>query len=99
MERINKLILAAALLLSGCAATPYAEVGLGYQIDKHSDWYVRTERPWQGRNPQFHLEVGVKSGRYRCGYHHQSWLLSGGSFNHNPEVYADDIRCTLHIGK
>jgi len=95
---LSKYILC-AILLSGCSGIPYAEVGLGYQIDNNSDWWVRQERGYVGRNPWIHAELGLEfKHKISCGYHHQSKLIDGGPFNHNPEIYIDDIRCTKRWG-
>lgn len=87
------------LLVAGCGSTPYFEVGVGYQIDKNSDWYVRTERPWQcSDNYQGHFELGLDWGDTRLGYHHQSWFTCGDPFNSRPELYVDDVRLTHTFG-
>lgn len=88
-------------LLTGCStAKPYAEIGLAYQIDKNSDWWVRTTRPDQcSKQPQFHGEVGIEFPKdWKIGYHHQSWVLCGGPLNNDPEIYMDDIRITKKFG-
>lgn len=97
---VRALLLACLLALSACSSTPYFEVGVGYQIDDNSDWYLRTEREWQcSDNFQAHFEAGVEwdSGT-RIGYHHQSWWSCGGPFNDKPELYVDDIRVTHKFG-
>lgn len=88
------------LLLSGCAATPYAEVSLGYQINGMTDYWIQTGNPNQcPKNIKFDGEVGLELPKdWTIGYHHQSWLLCGGPFNHRPEIYADDIRVTKKFG-
>lgn len=100
---MNKLIIMMGLLMVGCSSNkvaPYAEFGLGYQIDKNSDWWVRTTRPDQcSKQPQFHGEIGLEFPRnWKLGYHHQSWVLCGGPFNNDPEIYMDDIRLTKKFG-
>lgn len=87
------------LLLSGCAASPYAEVGIGYQLDSNSDWHLRTDREWQCHNPQFHGEIGLEwDNDIKLGYHHQSWWGCGAPFNDKPELFTDDIRLTKKWG-
>lgn len=90
------------IAISGCASVPgaYAEVGVGYQIDDNSDWYVRTEREWQcSDNMQAHFEVGYEWDQgTKLGYHHQSWWTCGGPFNDRSELYVDDIRLTHKFG-
>ena len=86
--------------MSGCASSPYAEIGLGYQIDGMSDYWLQTERPWQCSNLQFHGEVGLEfDSGWTVGYHHQSWLRCGKPLGNNkPEVYTDDIRVMKKFG-
>jgi hypothetical protein len=87
------------LLLGGCSAAPYAELGLGYQVDAQTDYWVQTDREWQcSKQPQFHGELGLEfNNNWKIGYHHQSWVLCGGH-NDTPEVYMDDIRITKKFG-
>jgi hypothetical protein len=87
------------LLMTGCAGwSPFAEVGVGFQIDNRTDWWVQTQRGYQGKNPQARLAVGMANGKYSCGYYHQSWFFQGRPFNKDPEIYQDDIRCTIRWG-
>ena len=89
------------LLLSGCAATPYGEIGIGFQINSNTDYWLKTTQDWQcSKQPQFHAEVGLEfDHNWQVGYHHQSWLMCGRPFgNSNPEVYTDDIRITKKFG-
>lgn len=81
------------LLLAGCAS-PYATIGVAYQIDDQTDYWLQTDRDWQcGKQPQAHIEVGLEfDHQLTVGLHHQSWLMCGGPFNHRPEVYQNDIR-------
>jgi hypothetical protein len=95
---MKRLLAVALLCLAGCGTTPYGEIGVGYQIDSRSDWYLRTEREYQCSNPQAHFEAGLEKGRVRVGYHHQSWFRCGGPFNDRAELYVDDIRVTYKIG-
>jgi len=85
----------AMLLVSGCVVSPYAEIGVAYQLDSYTDYWLQTERPHQCSNgPQGHFEVGVPKNNWSLGLHHQSWWLCGGPLNTRPEVYQNDIRLT-----
>jgi hypothetical protein len=85
------------LLLCGCA--PYAEIGVGYQLDSHSAWTLRTEREWQCSNPQFHGEVGLEfEHQWTLAYHHQSWVGCGDPLNNKPELYQDHIQLSKKFG-
>jgi len=97
---MSKVFIAITLLLTGCTATPYGELSLGYQIDGMTDHWLQTGRPWQcSKNIQFNGEVGLEfDNDWTVGYHHQSWLMCGGPFNERPEVYMDDIRITKKFG-
>ncbi len=80
-------------LLTGCAATPYGEIGLGYKFNQWSDWHLRTEHAG-GRNPTAHFEAGLEWNKgYSCGLHHWSHLRDGGPFNDRPETYLNEIIC------
>ena len=88
-------------LLTGCStAKPYAELGLGYQLDGMTDQLVQTGLKDQcSIQPQFHAELGLElPNDWSLGYHHQSWLFCGGPFNSRPEIYTDDIRLTKKWG-
>lgn len=89
--------------LAGCSVAPYGEIGVGFRVDRQSDWYLRGERQWTGRNPITQFEVGVEfdrlmSARPSCGYHHWSSLRDGGPFNSNPELYEERAICKLRWG-
>lgn len=89
------------IFLPGCSGVaPYATVGLGYQIDDNTDYWLKTSQSWQcSKQPQFHAEVGLEfDHNLTVGYHHQSWVRCGGPFNSRPEVYTDDIRITKKWG-
>ena len=90
----------AVVALSGCASSPYAEIGLGYQIDSMTDHWVQTTNKDQcSKQPQFHIELGLEwANDWTLGYHHQSWVRCGGPFNDRPEIYTDDIRLTKKWG-
>lgn len=90
-----------AVILSGCSSlNPYAEIGLNYQIDSETDYWVQTDRPWQcDRNPKFDGEVGVETrNNWSLGLHHESWVLCGTGVNRHPEVYSNDIRLSKKWG-
>ena len=98
---LSKCLIVCLLFISGCAATPYAEMSLGYQIDGMTDYYLQTDRDWQcNKNVQFNGELGLEfDNNWKVGYHHQSWLMCGGPSNNNhPETYTDDIRITKKWG-
>lgn len=95
--------LLAALFVSGCAHIPepvYLDVGVGYQIDSHSDWYVRTEREWQCSDPfQGQFALGWDFGATEIEYYHQSWIACGGPFGDGrPELYQDSVNLRHRFG-
>lgn len=97
----RSLVISLILVVSGCAhVDPYAEIGIGYQIDHMSDWYLRTDRDWTCSNGDtFHAELGLEFDHdWRVGYHHQSHISCGGPFNSHPEVYQDEIILTKKFG-
>lgn len=83
------------IALTGCASVePYATVGLGYQIEGQTDYWLKTDRSWQcDHNPKAIIEAGVElPNNWKIAYNHQSWVRCGRPFNRRPEVYQDDIR-------
>lgn len=86
--------IALLLLLAGC--TPYARLGLGYQLDEYTDYWQQTERDWQCDSPSFHGEIGLRNRHYGIALAHDSWLLCG-SFNNRPESYANRIEVWAEI--
>lgn len=96
------IILFLLVLPIGCSTnpTPYGTIGIGYQLDQSTDYWLQTERSWQcSKQPQAHFEVGLEfDHKLTIGYHHQSWYRCGGPFNDRPEVYTDDIRIQKKFG-
>lgn len=88
------------LMLSGCGATPYTTVGLGYQIDGETDYWLQRERTWQcSKQPSAHIEIGLEfENKLTVAAHHQSWLLCGAPFNNDPEVDQNEIRISKTWG-
>lgn len=101
MKQILLVIGLMTLILTGCGTpSPYLEVGVGYNLDKATDYWLRTERSWTCDNHDvFHAEAGVEfDSGWRVGYHHQSHISCGGPFNNDPEVYQDEIIVTKKFG-
>ena len=90
------VVLVVELLLVGCGATPYAEVGAGVKLDG-TDWYLRAENGG-GRDPTAWLAVGVER-RLRgrlwgyCEVSHWSHWRDGGPLNARPEAHKNEARC------
>jgi len=84
-------------LLVGCShVKPYGELGLSFQFDEYSDWYLQTDRTWQCDNPKFDLEVGIELHHgWQIGLHHESWLLCDSG---DPETYSNDLRINKKWG-
>lgn len=99
-----KMLLVIGLMiatLTGCGTSrPYLELGVGYSLDKMSDWYLSTEREWTCSSPATaHAELGLEfEDNWRLGYHHQSHWSCGGPFNDKPELYQDEIILTKKWG-
>lgn len=101
MKRIL-LVIGLMIMVSGCGTTPspYLEIGVGYQIDEHTDWYLRSDKSWTCDNGDtFHVEIGAEFDKnWKVGYHHQSHISCGGPFNSHPELYQDEIIVTKKWG-
>lgn len=94
------LVIGLMALLSSCGtAQPYLEVGVGYQLDGVTDWYLQRDREWTCNGTLAHAEVGLEFPKeWRIGYHHQSHWLCGGPFNNKPELHQDEIILTKKWG-
>ena len=95
------LVIGLMTTLSGCGTNgPYVEIGIGYQIDEMTDWWLRTERPDTcDNNDVFHIEAGYEfENQWTVGYTHQSHVSCGGPFNDKPEMYRDEIIVTKKWG-
>jgi len=96
------LVVLPLLVVSGCSTTPkpYVEVGIGYQVDGMTDYWLQTSREWTCSNGDtFHAELGLEfDHNLKLGYHHQSHISCGGPFNSHAEVYQDEIILTKKWG-
>ena len=90
------------LLLVGCAgAKPYAEIGIGYQLDKHTDYWLQTDRSWQcSDQPEFIGELGLETPKnWAIALEHESWVRCGGPFGDGkPEIDSNRIKITKKFG-
>jgi hypothetical protein len=90
------------LVITACSGTPapYFEVGIGWNIDEMTDYWLKTEQSWTcDNNDTFHAELGLEwDNNVQLGYHHQSHVSCGGPFNDKPEVYQDEIILTKKWG-
>jgi hypothetical protein len=76
------------LALAGCASSPYAELGVGYQ------YYGNYEN-----NPSVHFEAGLEwDGGYSCALNHWSHLRNGWPFNDRFETHKDELICKKRWG-
>jgi hypothetical protein len=101
MDFVRRLFPLVILLLSGCAGwKPYAEFGVGYQIEDQTDYWIQQERNWQcSRDPEFIGEIGAESpNRWSVSLEHESWVRCGGPFNRDPEVYSNRIKISKKFG-
>jgi len=95
--KLPKLLVLLPILwvLGACASnpSPYMKIGMAYNVDDQSDWYLRSDRDWECSNKEnFHAEIGLEfDHQITVGYHHQSHLTCGGPFNNHPELYQDEI--------
>jgi len=88
-----------SLLLGGCATleehdmAPFLTVGVGYQIEDGTDYWLQRERSWQCDEwQQAILKLGIESKAGWALYlEHNSWWLCGDPFNSKPEVDYNQI--------
>jgi hypothetical protein len=79
------------VLLGGCSATPYAEIGMGW---KFAEDQLLAPEYVGGRNPTAHFEIGLAwASGYECGISHWSHYRDGGPFNDRPETYKNEVEC------
>lgn len=85
-----------AALLSGCAASPYFEVGVGTKLT--ADYWMLPENGG-GRNPTAHIAAGLEwDNGYSCEVNHWSHLRDGAPFNDKPETYKEELICSKRWG-
>jgi len=95
------VIIITIALLSGCAhIEPHWELGIGWQDNKNTDYWLQNERSWQcDTNLSFDGELGVKTKtKYpvRLYYDHRSWVACGVfQFDDREEVYDNSIRLSI----
>ena len=102
----NSILILLAILLTGCATLedkgfkPFATIGVGYQLDSRTDYWVQTERKDQcSVNAPFFGDAGLHHRKnWKIYYSHQSWVACGGPFNSKPEIYADYIKVDKQFG-
>lgn len=101
MTLLNKILII-SVLLSGCSTwKPYAELGLGYQLESSTDYWLQTERSWQcDEQPEFIGELGLESkNKWTIALEHESWLLCGGPFGKGrPEVDSNRLKISKKFG-
>ena len=92
-----KWLILSLLLLSGCASgppSPYARLGLEWQIDGMSDWMLQPEREWMGDSPYFSGEFGLEfDHRITCTLTSSTSLFTGAPFK---EKSPSDPQQELH---
>ena len=100
MVNVGRL-LPLVLLLWGCAGwKPYAEIGVGYQLNGETDYWLQQERSWQcSKDPEFLGELGIESSSsWKVAVEHESWVRCGGPFNSDPEVDSNRIKISKKFG-
>ena len=80
--------------------SPYLDIGIAYQLDDMSDWYLQTDREWQcSQNWQARIGFGLEWDHVSLGYHHSSWWVCGGPWwDDRPELYSDVILLNYRFG-
>ena len=102
---MRTIFLALVLLLPGCGATPYIDLGLGVRSDKLSDEILDSSQSWSGRMPTAEIALGIEwddlfesvffeDDIAYCEAYHWSHLRDGGPWSNNhPELYELKGRC------
>ncbi len=87
---MKHIIVIAALLLSGCAATDnaFVKVGAGYKFNEAE---VRWDGGATNTPVSIRLELGSKYKNFTYGYSHHSQLSSGFPFNNDKEYFKDEV--------
>ena len=83
------------LFLAGCASSPYAELGLEWQVDSMSDWMLQPERGWMGDSPYLTGRFGLEwDHKIKCPELSTSTsLFTGAPFK---EKTMEDVQAELH---
>lgn len=88
----------AFLLLAGCAAEPYIEIGLSAPIESQTDYWIHPDRDWQCQPPWFDGEVGLETKHnLAVGIYHYSTVRCG-TINEKPEIYWNGVRVSKKWG-
>lgn len=91
------------LLVGGCASKnvkPFASLGVGYQLEGSTDYWLQRERDWQcDKWQQAWIEAGLEF-KNGCSLAivHQSWWFCGGPFNERPEVDMNSLIGKCKVG-
>lgn len=86
---ISIIALLSLILLSGCSATPYAKVGVGYKIDELELYY---DDGSSGNEPlSARIEAGFESENISYGVSHHSQWFSGFPFDDKVEYYKTEL--------
>lgn len=76
MLLMRYLFVLMVLAITGCGATPYADVRFSYQIDGMSDWVLQPERDWvEDRLVSLSLQAGAEWDKSQC---YVDTILVGG---------------------
>lgn len=91
------------LFIAGCASEnvkPFASLGVGYQLENSTDYWLQRERTWQCNEwQQAWVEVGAEfKGGCSLSIVHQSWWFCGGPLNKKPEVDMNALIGKCKIG-
>ena len=83
------LVVANSAALCSCAATPYAEVGIGHSLGDTLD---------DGNHTRTYFEAGLEfADGSSCGIQHISHPLVGVPFNSKPDDYLDTVLCRKRV--
>ena len=96
---MKALLLAALLLLGGCASIkPVASVELRYALPFSSDYWVHQDRSWTCEPPQLVAQFGLqhKNG-FEFGTYHESFVLCG-TVNNKPEIFENGLYLKKQFG-
>ncbi len=91
------IIASVVVCLGGCASSPYAEIGVGYQVQ--GTQFISGGNCINCGNPKAHIAIGLEWDRgVRCEWQHHSQYLQGVPFNEDPEYSHDLIQCVKRWG-
>lgn len=90
-------VVLAIVSITGCAGSPYLDVGIGTRVGGTTVVDKRTREKTTHSFTSF-VAVGLQYEHGRCEYVHTSHPMEGRPFNDTPELGTDIVQCSVRLG-